>query len=302
MSLIIDSSDWVSGCLLIGETGFGVLAENIPSTGGDGASYLYNDLSLPADNGKEICGQITSWPSAGSLYAYEDGSFTFTGAPDGAYSFEYQLYVDGEATGSPVTVDLLVGVLTLQPGLFTSTSAFFAPTVTPGEVTLAPSLLTNTSVFFAPTVTPGEVTLTPSLFSNANTFFSPVVNLDGALTLAPDRFDNTSTFYAPTVTPGDVALAPSFFTNSNQFFAAVVSITGTAVYPLPAQVLLGVTYGPNGNDYTGTATGGAGPTAAEIAAEVLAVLGATNLPVNVVRMNGALVNGDGTAGNLWRGA
>lgn len=81
-----------------------------------------------------------------------------------------------------------------------------------------------------------------------------------------------------------------------------VSITGTAVYPLPSQVLAGVTYGPNGNDYTGTATGGASPTAAEIAAEVLAVLGATNLPVNVVRMNGALVTGDGTAGNLWRGA
>lgn len=208
----------------------------------------------------------------------------------------------GKATGSPVTVDLLVGVLTLQPGLFSNTNTFYAPTVVPGEVTLTPSLFTNTSAFFAPTVTPGEVTLTPGLFSNANTFFSPVVNLDGALTLAPDRFDNANTFYAPTVTPGDVALTPSLLTNSNQFFAAVVSITGTAVYPLPAQVLLGVTYGPSGNDYTGTATGGASPTAAEIAAEVLAVLGATNLPVNVVRMNGALVTGDGTAGNLWRGA
>ena len=54
MSLRIDASEWISGALLIGETGLGVLAENVPSTGTSGASYLYNDLSLPADNGKEI--------------------------------------------------------------------------------------------------------------------------------------------------------------------------------------------------------------------------------------------------------
>ena len=97
-------------------------------------------------------------------------------------------------------------------------------------------------------------------------------------------------------------LSPSLLTNANQFFGATITGGSGAVFPLPSQVLAGVTYGPNGNDYTGTATGGSSPTAAEIAAEVLAVLGATNLPVNVVRMNGALVTGDGTAGNLWRGA
>lgn len=248
MSLRIDSSEWISGALLIGETGLGVLAENIPSTGGDGASYLYNDLSLPADNGKEICGQITSWPSAGTLYAYEDGSFSFIGAPDGAYSFSYQLYVDGVATGSPTTVGLLVGGLALHPELFS-----------------------NTNTFYAPTVTPGEVTLIPGLFSNTSTFFSPVVNLDGTQTLAPELFSNVNTFFAPTVSlaSGPQTLTPSLFVNTNQFFAATVTINGIAVYPLPAQVLLGVTYGPTGADYTGTATG-SGLTANDIAAAVWA--------------------------------
>nr|MCH9839041.1 hypothetical protein [bacterium] len=38
----------------------------------------------------------------------EDGSFSFTGAPDGAYSFDYTLYLDGVDSGS-TTVTLTVG-------------------------------------------------------------------------------------------------------------------------------------------------------------------------------------------------
>jgi len=53
----------------------------------------------------------------------------------------------------------------------------------------------------------------------------------------------------------------------------------------------------------GIATGGAsGPSAAEIAAEVLAVLNATTIPVDAKKMNGSTITGNGTAGDLWRGA
>jgi len=100
---------WISGAHLFGDAGFGLLAEGIPSTGDNGPSYLYNDISLPADAGKEVCGRITTWPSAGQLFAYEDGSFEFIGAPDGSYSFAYQLYVDGVITGAPAVVELYVG-------------------------------------------------------------------------------------------------------------------------------------------------------------------------------------------------
>lgn len=108
MSFRVDSA-WIPGAFIVGDDGLGVLGSEIASSGDAGPGYAYNDLSLPADADKEICGRITTWPSAGTLYAYEDTSFTFTGAPDGVYTFQYQLYVDGVATGSPATVTLTVG-------------------------------------------------------------------------------------------------------------------------------------------------------------------------------------------------
>lgn len=108
MSLRIDTAEWIAGALLIGDDGGGVLAQSIPASGDNGPGYTYNDLALPTDNGKEICGRITTWPSAGTLTAYEDTSFTFT-APDGNYTFAYQLYVDYVAVGAPTAVSLAVG-------------------------------------------------------------------------------------------------------------------------------------------------------------------------------------------------
>jgi hypothetical protein len=125
MSLRVDSSPWISGALLVGDAGLGVLGSEVPASGENGAGYLYNDLSLPADADKEVCGRITTWPSAGTLYAYEDSSFTFTGAPDGSYSFAYQLYVDGVATGSPTTATLEVGAgATASLSITTASDAF----------------------------------------------------------------------------------------------------------------------------------------------------------------------------------
>lgn len=49
---------------------------------------------------------------------------------------------------------------------------------------------------------------------------------------------------------------------------AVTRAVGDIVVPVPEQVLLGVVYGPTGADYTGTAQGGSGPSAADIAAAV----------------------------------
>ena len=109
MSYRFDSTPLIADAYMWGDRGHGVLAEDVPSTGTNGPGYLYNDLSFPADNGKEVRGEIVSWPSAGTLTVYEDSSFEFTGAPDGNYSFTYQLYVDGVLTGAVTTVDLIVG-------------------------------------------------------------------------------------------------------------------------------------------------------------------------------------------------
>ncbi len=72
-------------------------------------------------------------------------------------------------------------------------------------------------------------------------------------------------------------------TQTNVASAGSVSVsTGLVYWPTPAQVLYGVQYGPTGADYTGTATGGSGPTAAEIAAAVRADLAAELLQLTKV--------------------
>ena len=131
MSIRVDTSSWITGAIVVGNRGLGVLGASIPATGDNGASFLYNDLSLPADNGKEICGRITSWPASGTLAAYEDGSFDFSGAADGTYSFQYTLLVDGVSNGTG-TVSLQVGSPVTSFAITTAdAAAAFAARVSP---------------------------------------------------------------------------------------------------------------------------------------------------------------------------
>lgn len=118
----------ISGAHVFGNAGLGVLAETIPSEGDSGPSYLYNDLSLPADNGKEICGRITRWPTSGTLFAYEDGHFEHLGPTD---SFDYQLAVDGVDTGPETTVSLVARgtPVTITAALGTANASGFAANV-----------------------------------------------------------------------------------------------------------------------------------------------------------------------------
>lgn len=107
MSIRVSSTSLIAGAIVVGDPGLGVLAENVPSTGDAGAGYAYAYLSLPADNGKEVRGLIVTPPSAGTLTAYEDTSFVF-GAPDGEYTFDWRLFVDG-VDGGLKTETLAIG-------------------------------------------------------------------------------------------------------------------------------------------------------------------------------------------------
>ncbi len=70
-------------------------------------------------------------------------------------------------------------------------------------------------------------------------------------------------FYSGAIT----APAPAF---DSAFDGWGFYVGSGAYWPLPSQVLAGIVYGPTGSDYTGTATAGAYPTAADIAAAVWA--------------------------------
>jgi len=91
---------------ILGTPQSGVLGSLIPSTGVNGPGFAYPSLALPADAAKEICGYITTWPSAGVLDAGENTGFTFSGAPDGIYTFQFQLQADGVDQGAPKTATI----------------------------------------------------------------------------------------------------------------------------------------------------------------------------------------------------
>lgn len=141
-SLRIDVTSLYSNSLIIGNVGLGVLGSDIPASGQNGPSFLYPTLNLPADNNKEIRAAILTWPTAGTLFVYEDGSFSFVNAPDGSYNFTYQLYVDGVSTGSPSTVTLNVGPL---PWAATATSQSTVTATITTSITMASSAFSVTT-------------------------------------------------------------------------------------------------------------------------------------------------------------
>ena len=77
---------------------------------------------------------------------------------------------------------------------------------------------------------------------------------------------------------------------------------GGEVWPTESDVRLGVTYGPTGTEYTGTMTGGSGPSAESIAAAVLAALQGTTIPVDLQTVKGQSLKGDGSEANPWNPA
>jgi hypothetical protein len=100
----IDTVPWIPGACLIGNTGLGVHVQDIPLTGPDGAPFGIIDLEAGDTGNTEVRWLIRTWPSAGVLDAREDGSFTFSGAPVGAYSFYVDAYRSGQRKGAKLVV------------------------------------------------------------------------------------------------------------------------------------------------------------------------------------------------------
>jgi hypothetical protein len=112
MSVRVDSSPLIASSVVVGDPGHGVIANDVPSTGEHGPGYIYDQVQALGLTTEEVRGLITTPPASGDLFAFEDSSFTFD-APDGSYSFQYQLYVDGVSTGSVQTVNLTIGGTTI---------------------------------------------------------------------------------------------------------------------------------------------------------------------------------------------
>lgn len=127
-SCTVDVDDWLGADVCtIGDVGGGVLGSEIPSTGANGPAPMWYALQ-PGDEAKEFCGRITTWPTlpeGATFEADENGAVRLLNAPDGVYSYAYQLLVDYAPVGTPKTVEIAVGepVAAQLDGTATATSS-----------------------------------------------------------------------------------------------------------------------------------------------------------------------------------
>lgn len=98
-----------SGTRILGIPQVGVRGDAVPAWGEDGPSLLYDDITLPGEAADLFRSEITVWPSSGNLFVYEDSSFSFTGAPDGAYTIGYRIWKNNVRAGTNSTADIVVG-------------------------------------------------------------------------------------------------------------------------------------------------------------------------------------------------
>jgi len=215
----------------------GVLGSLIPSTGDNGAGYTYNDLSLPADNAKDICGRITSWPSAGTLTAYEDTSFEFSGAPDGAYAFQYQLYVDGVAVGSPSTVSLSVGTASAQFSVTTDSPVFSGSASTSSSAIF--NILIDDAIFAGGAIVSGApneasfaVTTDDAVFSGGASVAGSPASATFAVTTDSATFSGSASAGAFTGSISDEDIT--------RIVAAVLAALNATTIPVDVQKMNGV--------------------------------------------------------------
>jgi len=253
-SMRVSTTSLISGAMVVGDVGHGVLGSDVPSTGDAGAGYLYNDLSLPADANKEVRGEIVTWPTHGDLVADENSAFSYTPDHDyvGADNFEYQLYVDGVAIGSPVTVDLTivndtqyitVGE-TLQSNQTTAVTISQTHEVSVGNVTQA-ATVSQAAINQETTAT----LITVENVAQANTVSSAstvtVTLITGADLGQSNAVSSVSVLQTNLVSGANV-------TQANSVSSVRIGVPGGTVWLLESQVEVGVSYGPTGIEYLGS--------------------------------------------------
>ena len=188
MSLRIDTAEWISGALVIGNTGLGVRGDAIPSTGTHGPSILYNDVTLPGEAADEFRGLITAWPAGLSLFVGEDGGFVASG-PDGAYSGTYTGYKNGAAYGSTSFTITIGSPISAAPGVATIALAGLAPAVRlaqNGQAGAGAVALTG----YPPSLSSaGAILVAPGLANFVLDGYAPLVSVASLSSAAALRFD-----------------------------------------------------------------------------------------------------------------
>lgn len=240
MSLLIDTTSLIPGALVIGNTGLGVIGSSIPSSGKDGPSFLYNDLVFPADNNVEVMGRIKTFPSQGTLFAYEDGSFYWEAPSAGLHdTFVYTLYIDGVSAGdATVTLNSNIsnGTSSISLGDLGNTFVSTARAQSINNFTL--SGFTNLETGVSPITASNVFTLSNFAFTQSAT---TTITATNSYTLGSIGFVQTSgldSYAASSITLGNIGFtqvgstnrtATNDFTLGNLGFIQTSGLGSTAV-------------------------------------------------------------------------
>lgn len=195
MSIRVASSSLISGAVVVGDPGLGVLGSEVPATGEHGGGIAATWLATE-DLTKEVRVLITSWPATGTLFVYEDTSFEYDGE---STTFEAQLYLDGVAVGSPQPVTLTIGAdpVTLAPGGAVISVTGHSPAIL-HPITVAPTAGRIELSGNVPAVTQGDAqTIQPS--SGRIELAGHIPGIAQPQTLAPDSGRLEITGQVPTI-------------------------------------------------------------------------------------------------------
>ena len=180
------------GRRILGVPHVGILAATITSqtaTGDNGPGLLYDESINPVNAGKQLRLVVTSPPSAGVFFAYENGSFDLSGAPDGSYSIGYNVLADNVLIGSDTATVAVGAVSATAPGAtLTGTSSISAGTATggvSGDATAPGVTLSGTSSISAGSATGNQDATAPGATLTGSSSITAGAASNGSYTRAP---------------------------------------------------------------------------------------------------------------------
>jgi hypothetical protein len=180
------------GRRILGVPQVGILAATIASqtaTGDHGPGLLYDESINPVNAGKQLRLVVTSPPSAGVFFSYENGSFDFSGAPDGSYSIGYNVLADNALIGSDTATVVVGAVSATAPGATLtgagSISAGVATGGATGDATAPGVTLSGTSSISAGSATGNQDATAPGATLTGSSSLSAGTASNGSYTRAP---------------------------------------------------------------------------------------------------------------------
>lgn len=281
--------------------GFGILGADIPATGDNGGSPVLNDGVLP---GSEYHWRVVTLPSSGTLTIHPDMSFELSGAADGDWAWQYRLYEDGTDQGV-ATVSVHVGAYAVTVAGSQQVNQSSAAAIRQTHlIGAANSQQVNTGV--AASVSQSSITFVSAADSiQINQAAAAVIRQTHLIGVASSQQGNTASAAAILQTaPGSLLIADSQQINA----ASTAAILQTH--------LLGIADSQQGNtgspssvtsgSFTGSLSDAdiarivaALPSAADIAAAVLAMAQITPIHSDVRKVNGQTISGSGSEADPW---